>query len=188
MATTRKTIGRLQVGYGLISFTIVLVVLGITVGWYMIHDVGPRIVVVILFLAAIALLWALALRNGEVERETRRRLRTEHPGALVERVRLWALPHGRVERDLPMHFLIADASEIAFETVDQTVLLRFPVADLGFIDLVTAQYDKARDKALTLIYGDEQLTVQLFTITYSANDRLGKRLRTAIGWPATGTP
>ena len=54
-----------------------------------------------------------------------------------------------------MHFLIADAGEILFETVDRTALLRIPVAEIGFIDPVTAQGDRARDKALTIIYGDD---------------------------------
>jgi hypothetical protein len=191
VATTTKTnatLGRLQVGYGLISFTILLIALGITIGWYLIEDVGPRIVVVVLFVAAIGVLWTAALRNGRFEREARDRLRAEHPGALVERVRVWALPHGRLEKDTPIQFLIADASEITIETITQTVLVRIPVPELGLIDLVTAQHDRAKDKALTLIYGDEQNVVQLFTITYSANDRLGARLRTAIGWPATGAP
>lgn len=186
MATT-KNLARLQVGYGLISFTIVLVVIAVSL-IAAFRDPGVRIVIGVLFLTAIVVLWIAALRNGRVEREYRARLKAEHPGALVERVILWSLPNGRVEPGTPMHFVVADASEISFETISQTVLLRIPVTELGFIDLVTAQGDRVKDKALTLIYGDDQNTVQLFTITYSANDRLGSRLRKAIGWPPTGTP
>ena len=187
MATTNKNLGRLQVGYPLISLTVVLVVIAVSL-IATFYDTGVRIVIAVLFLAAIGVLWTAAVRNGQVEREYRNRLKAEHPGALIERVILWSLPNGRVEPGTPMHFLVADASEISFETISQTVLLRIPVTELGFVDLVTAQGDRVKDKALTLIYGDDQNTVQLFTITYSANDRLGSRLRKAIGWPPTGTP
>lgn len=187
MATTNKNLGRLQVGYGLISLTVVLVVIAVSL-IATFRDTGVRVVIAVLFLAAIGVLWTAAVRHGRVEREYRKRLTAEHPGALIERVILWSLPNGRVEPGTPMHFLIADASEISFETISQTVLLRIPVTELGFVDLVTAQGDRVKDKALTLIYGDDQNTVQLFTITYSANDRLGSRLRKAIGWPPTGTP
>jgi hypothetical protein len=177
----------MQVGVGLISLTIVIAVIGITlISWF--PDTGLRIVVAALFLAAIGVLWTAAIRNGHAERDVRTRLKEQHPGALVERVILWSLPKGRVEPGTPMQFLVADATEILFETADQTVLLRFPVAELSYVDLVTAQGDRVKDKALTLIYGEEQSVVQLFTITYAANDRLGARLRTAIGWPATGVP
>lgn len=180
-------LGRMQVGVGLISFTVVIAMIGITlISWF--ADTGVRILIAVLFLAAIGVLWTSAIRNGRVERDFRRRLKEQHPGALVERVILWSLPKGRVEPGTPAQFVVADATEILFETINQTVLLRFPVEQLRNVDLVTAQGDRAKDKALTLIYGEEQNVVQLFTVTYAANDRLGARLRTAIGWPATGVP
>jgi hypothetical protein len=150
--------------------------------------VPSRIVVVGLAVVLIGVLWVSAIRNGAEEREARRRLRDRHPGSLVERVRLWSLPHGRVEADIPMHFMIADAAEIAFETIDQTALLRIPVPEIGFIDPVAAQGDRVRDKALTIIYGDEQNVVQVFTLTYAGIGGLGLRVRKAIGWPSRGVP
>lgn len=187
MAQTNRTLGRIQIGYGLISATIVMIVIALSL-LVAFRELGVRVVIVVLAVASIGVLWTVAARNGQVEREYRTRLKAEHPGALVERVNLWSLPNGRVEPGTPMHFLVADASEISFETITQTVLLRIPVTELGFIGLVTAQGDRVKDKALTLIYGDDQSTVQLFTITYSANDRLGSRLRTAIGWPPADAP
>lgn len=189
MATTAKrTEARLQVGFGLVSISVVIAAVGAIVSILATQIVAVRIVILVLTLALIAALWGAAVNNGRLERETRNRLRAEHPGALVERVRLWSLPKGRVDRDIPMHFLIADASEISFEEVDQTVVLRIPVEDVTFVDLVTAQHDRAKDKAVTLIYGDDQQTVQFFTITYASNDRLRDRVRAAIGWSADRTP
>jgi hypothetical protein len=184
----RSAMGRIQVGFGLISFSVVLVVVGMTVAIVFGRDLTARIAILALAGALIAVLWVAAVRNGTEEREARRRLRDEHPGSLVERVRLWSLPAGRVEADLPVHFLVADAEEILFETADRTALLRIPVAEVGFIDPVAAQGDRARDKALTIIYGDEQLVVQLFTLTYAGIPALGHRLRRAIGWPPRGVP
>jgi hypothetical protein len=180
--------GSLEVGIPLISGTVAIIAAAVGVAATLVVETAPRILIFALVAILIAVLWTLAIRNSRVERDFRTRLKAEHPGALVERVRLWSLPHGRVHADVPIHFLVADASEITFETIDQTVLLRIPVAELGLIDLVTAQHDRAKDKALTLIYGDDEAAVQLFTVTYSANDRLATRLRTAIGWPAAGTP
>lgn len=180
-------LGRIQVGYGLISFTVVIAVIGISL-IATFPEAGIRILIVVLTLAAIGVIWTSAIRNGQAERDFRKRLKEQHPGALVERVILWSLPKGRVEPGTPMQFLVADATEILFETINQTVLLRFPVEELSHVDLVTAQGDRVKDKALTLIYGEEQNVVQFFTVTYAANDRLGARLRTAIGWPATGVP
>jgi hypothetical protein len=177
----------MQVGYGLISVSIVIAVIGISL-IAAFPETNLRILIAVLFLAAIGVLWTAAIRNGRAERDFRRRLKEKHPGALVERVILWSLPKGRVEPGTPMQFLVADATEILFETINETVLLRFAVEELSYIDLVTAQGDRVKDKALTLIYGEEQHVVQLFTITYSANDRLGARVRKAIAWPATGVP
>jgi hypothetical protein len=141
----RSAMGRIQVGFGLISFSVVLVVVGMTVAIVFGRDLTARIAILALAGALIAVLWVAAVRNGTEEREARRRLRDEHPGSLVERVRLWSLPAGRVEADLPVHFLVADAEEILFETADRTALLRIPVAEVGFIDPVAAQGDRARD-------------------------------------------
>ncbi|MEO8095450.1 MAG: hypothetical protein ABI632_11015 [Pseudolysinimonas sp.] len=190
MAATkkRKLGGGLQVGFGLISASAVIAAVGISIATVSTDIVGLRIVILLAVAGGIVALWARAVQNGRAEREARDRLRAEHPGALVERVRLWALPQGRADRGIPIHFIVAEAEEVSFETVDQTVLLRIPVADLGFADLVAAQADRARDKAVTLIYGDEQLTVQFFTITYVGQDKLCDRVRTAIGWPPAGTP
>lgn len=185
MATMRRrAAGRIQVGVGLISFSVLIAGLGYVLAVALTELVVVRIVILLASAAVIVALWAAAIRNGRAEREARDRLRAEHPGALVERVRLWTLPHGRVDRDIPVHFIVADASEVSFEDIDQTVLLRVPVADIGLVDLVTAKGDRARDKAVTLIYGDEQLVVQFFTITYAGNGRLRDRVRVAIGQPA----
>lgn len=190
MATTtkRRATERLQVGFGLISFSAVIVVIGLFVAVFATRIVPVRLLILALFVAAIAALWGTAINNGRHERAARLRLKEENPGALVERVRVWALPKGRLERDTPMQFLIADAETVSFQTIDEVVLLTIPVEEIGFVGLVTAQGDGARDKALTLIYGDDQLTVQFFTLTYSAMDRLLTRVTTAIDWPADGTP
>lgn len=184
----RPLLGRVDVGIGLISFTVLIVAVAATGVRFVADSLGLVLLVVAAALVLVAVLWTAAIRNGRAERIARRRLQQEHPGALVERVRLWMLPAGRVDPHLPVHFLIADAREISFETIDQTVLLRIPVDDLGFADLVTAQGDTARDQALTLIYGDEKLTAQFFTVTYASIGRLRARLRTAIGWPVDDTP
>ncbi len=169
----RGPLGRLQVGFGLVSFTVVLIVLAMTIGVAFTTDVTVRLVILVLALALIGVLWASAVRNGTEERDFRRYLREQNPGSLVERVRLWSLPHGRVDADVPMHFIVADAGEILFETIDRTALLRIPVDEIGFIDPVTAQGDRVRDKALTIIYGDEKHVVQVFTITYAGTASLG---------------
>jgi hypothetical protein len=180
--------GRLQVGFGLISFSVVIAVLAMMIAVIYVDDVPLRLVVLAFGALLIGVLWVTAIRNGAEEREARKRLREEHPGSLVERVRLWSLPSGRVDKDLPVHFIIADAGDIVFETVTRTALLRIPVEEIGFIDPVTAQGDRTRDKALTIIYGDEENVVQLFTITYAGTAALGSRIRKAIGWPARGIP
>lgn len=184
----RSPIGRIEVGFGLISFTAVLIVLAPFVAFGVTDDVLVRIVILAVTAAVIGYLWLTAMRNGAQEREARNRIRDEHPGSLVERVRLWSLPAGRVDADIPMHFVVADAGEILFETIDHTALLRIPVAEIGFIDPVTAQGDRVKDKALTIIYGDEKHVVQLFTLTFAGIGGLGSRLRKAIGWPPRGVP
>ncbi|MEQ1736521.1 MAG: hypothetical protein ABL886_08970 [Rhodoglobus sp.] len=184
----RSPIGRIQVGFGLISFSVVLLVVGMTIAVVFAREVPVRVAIVVFAVALIGVLWVSAVRNGAEERDARRRLRDQHPGSLVERVRLWSLPAGRVEADIPMHFLIADAGEVLFETVDRTALLRIPVDEIGFIDPVIAQGDRVNDKALTIIYGDEQHVVQVFTLTYAGIRGLGLRLRKAIGWPSDGVP
>lgn len=184
----RGPLGRLEVGFGLISFSVVIVVVAMATAVAVAQDVPLRIVIIAFALVLVGVMWVSAIRNGSEERDARRRLRDEHPGSLVERVRLWSLPHGRVDKDAPMHFVVADASEILFETVDRTALLRVPVAEIGFIDPVAAQGDRVRDKALTIIYGDEQNVVQVFTLTYAGTASLGRRLREAIGWPPRGVP
>ncbi len=188
MTKTRPRIGRLHVGFGLISFSIVLLVIGMMIAIVFARDVTLRLVIIGFVAVFIGVLWMSAIRNGAEEREARRRLRDEHPGSMVERVRLWSLPHGHVEADIPMHFIVADAGEILFETVARTALLRIPVPEIGFIDPVTAQGDRVKDKALTIIYGDEQNVVQVFTLTYAGIPALGARLRRAIGWPPRGAP
>lgn len=180
--------GRIQVGFGLISFSVVLLVLGMMFAVIFAQDVPVRVAILVLVVLFIGYLWVSAIRNGAEEREARRRLLDQHPGSHVERVRLWSLPAGRVDADLPMHFLIADAGEIVFETVDRTALLRIPVDEIGFIDPVRAQGDRVGDKALTIIYGDEQNVVQVFTVTYAGTWGLGARIRKAIGWPSRGVP
>jgi hypothetical protein len=189
MTSPKRTgLGRLQVGFGLISFSVVILVLGMMFAVIFADTVPVRIAIVAIAVVLIGVLWISAIRNGAEEREARKRLRDEHPGSLVERVRLWSLPHGRVDKDLPVHFIIADAGDVVFETVDRTALLRIPAEEIGFIDPVTAQGDRTRDKALTIIYGDEKNVVQLFTVTYAGIWGLGSRIRKAIGWPARGIP
>ena len=180
--------GRIQVGVGLISISVALAVVAIVIAGRATDNFVVRIAILVLAASLIGLLWVVAMRNGEAERAAIRRLRAEHVGSLVERVRLWSLPKGRVDTDIPMHFLVADAEEILFETIDRTALLRIPVAGIGFIDPVIAQGDRVRDTALTIIYGDDQETVQFFTLTYTGIRKLRARLRTAIGWPADGIP
>ncbi len=184
----RGPMGRIQVGFGLISFSVVLLVIAMVIAVVFAPEVPVRIVILIFALVLIGVLWVSAIRNGAEEREARRSLLDQHPGSHVERVRLWSLPAGRVDADLPMHFLIADAGEILFETVDRTALLRIPVDEIGFIDSVRAQGDRVGDKALTIIYGDEQNVVQVFTVTYAGTWGLGARIRKAIGWPSRGVP
>ena len=182
---------RIEVGAGLLSFTLAILIVGVVGALSVRETLGLVLLVVLATAALVAALWAAALRNGRAEKRARTRLQGEHAGALVERVRLWRLPHGRVLSDVPMHFLVADASEILFETIDQTVLLRIPVEALGFVGPVQAKGDRSRDLALTLIYHQpdgEQGTVQLFTVTYTGIPKLGQRIRTAIGWPPEGTP
>lgn len=182
---------RIDIGIGLISFTVLIVALAISVMRLVSETLGFVLLVAVAAIVLIAVLWIAAIRNSRAERTARRRLQQQHPGALVERVRLWTLPAGRVEPHLPVHFIIADAREISFETIDQTVLLRIPVEKLGFVDPVRAQEDRARDTALTLIYageGGDQLTAQVFSVTGVGISRLRARIRAAIGWPADGTP
>jgi hypothetical protein len=183
--------GRVEIGFGLFSFTLVIAVLSLS--WFVAArgSLGFQLLALGAGAVLIGVLWTSAVRNGRAEKLARVRLQEEHPGALVERVRLWSLPHGKVDRDMPIHFLIADPREISFETIDRTVLLRIPVAELGFVDPTRAQKDARRDNALTLIYDtpdDEQAVVQLFTLTYAGIGRLRQRVRTAIAWPADGTP
>ena len=106
----------------------------------------------------------------------------------MERVRLWSLPHRPLERDTPVHFLIADATEVTFETIDRTVLLRVLVTDLKRVELIPARHDRARDLALTLIYGEDDEVVQLFTVTYTGTEKLRDRLLAAIAWDADRAP
>jgi hypothetical protein len=187
----RPLSSRIDIGIGLICFTLLITAATATAVRLFEGSLGLMLLVGAAGLALVAVLWIAAIRNGRAERNARRRLLEQHPGALVERIRLWALPAGRVEPHLPTHFVVADAREISFETIDQTVLLRIPVERLGFVDPVRAQGDRAKDVALTLIYDGEdgaQLTVQLFTVTGMGLARLRARIRTAIGWPAEGTP
>lgn len=184
----RGPMGRIQVGLGLISFSVVILVLAVTTAVVVTPDVPLRIVILVFAAVLVGVLWVSAVRNGAEEREARRRLREQHPGSLVERIRLWSLPAGRVDADIPIHFLIADAGEILFETIGGTALLRIPVEEVGYIDPVAAQGDRVKDKALTIIYGDEQHVVQVFTLTYAGIRALGSRLRKAIGWPSRGIP
>jgi hypothetical protein len=162
--------GRIEIGPPLISVSIAIVAAGVGIAALSGAEFAGRIAIIVVAVLLVATVWVFGVRNNGVEREARRRLQAEHPGSLVERVRVWSLPHRRLEAGTPMHFLIADTRENVIETIDQTVLVRFPVAEVGFVDLVTAQGDRARDKALTIIYGDEQLTVQLFTVTYSGTE------------------
>lgn len=189
MAAKKRRIGdRLEVGVGLISATVVLMAIGAVVAVLSTEIVPVRIVVLLLFLALVVAVWGRAVQNGRFERATRVRLQSEHPGALVERVRLWSLPHGRVPKDTPVHFIVADAREISFEDVEQTVLVRIPVEELRAVDLVTARGDRVRDKALTLIYGADTHAVQFFSVTYLGQENLRSRVRAAIGWPDEGAP
>lgn len=192
MATTTKLRERIRIGIGLISITFAIVVVASL--WIVrgTDQLGLRVLIGVLALVLIVVPWTVAVRNGRVERDARTALEAQHPGALVERVRLWALPHGRVDADMPLHFLVADADEVLFETIDQTVLLRLPTAEIGLIQPMRAQGDRGREAALTIVYGpggaDSQSTVQVFTVSYDGMARFEKRVRKAIGWPATGTP
>jgi hypothetical protein len=189
VAAKRRSIAdRLEVGVGLISATVVIMAVGAVIAVLATQLMPVRIVVLLLFLALVVAVWGRAVQNGRFEKATRARLQGEHPGGLVERVRLWALPHGRVPRDAPIHFIVADAREISFEDVEQTVLLRIPVDELGVVDLVTARGDRVRDQAVTLVYGDDQHVVQFFSVTYLGQENLRGRVRAAIGWPEVGTP
>jgi hypothetical protein len=188
MTSPKRPAPRLQVGLGLISFSVVIAVLAMMIAVVSTQDLPLRLLIIAFGLILIGVLWVVAIRNGREEREARKRLRDDHPGSLVERVRLWSLPNGRVDKNTPAHFIIADAGDVVFETIDRTALLRIPVEEIGFIDPVTAQGDRSRDKALTIIYGDDENVVQLFTITYAGTAALGSRIRKAIGWPARGIP
>ena len=188
MATKRRVGGGIQIGLGLISFSILILALFVVTAGFFPQDLGLRLLIVAAGVAIVGVLWSVAVRNGRFERAARERLQSEHPGALVERIRLWMLPQAKPEPGIPLTFIVADTREISFEDSDQVVHLRVPVADLGFIGLVRAQGDNAKDKALTLIYGDEQHTVQFFTITAASHDKLEARIRTAIGWPSSGSP
>jgi hypothetical protein len=181
VATTRKLTDRIRIGIGLVSITVAIVLVAVL--WIV------RGTDIVALKVLIVVPWYSAIRNRRVERDARNRLVAEHPGSLVERVRLWALPAGRVDAEVALHFVIADAREISFETIDQTVLLRIPVAEIGLIDVARAQGDRTRDTALTVVYGDDpQQAVQFFTVSYDGLPRFAKRLRIAIGWPPTGTP
>jgi 4-amino-4-deoxy-L-arabinose transferase-like glycosyltransferase len=187
--TTRKLTDRIRIGIGLASITFAIVIVASL--WIVrgTDVIALKVLIGVLAAVLIAVPWYVAVRNGRVERDARNRLRGQHPGSLVERVRLWTLPAGRVDADIPMHFMVADARELSFETIDQTVQVRVPVAEIGFLGLARAQGDRARDSALTIVYGDDpQMTVQLFTVSYDGMPRFEKRVRTAIGWPAKGTP
>jgi len=188
----RKLQDRIRIGVGLASTTFAIIIVASL--WIVrgTDNLGLKLLIGFLALVLIAVPWTVAVRNGRVERDGRRRIQDAHPGALVERVRLWALPKGRVDVDIPMHFVIADADEVAFETLEQTALLRIPTGDIGLIQLMRAQGDRGRDAALTIVYGpggaDSQQTVQVFTVSYDGMTQLEKRVRKAIGWPATGAP
>lgn len=190
MATKRSVFSRIEIGVPLISVSVAILAAGVGIAAIVSDyvDWPGRVLIILLAIVLVIVAFVVAARNGRVEKEARLRLQAEHPGALVERVRVWMLPHRKLEAETPMQFLIADAQEISLQTIEQEALLRIPVADLDFVDLVTAQGDRVKDKALTLIYGDDQSTVQLFTVTYDATERLNRRLRNAIGWPKTGTP
>ena len=188
MATKRSVSQRIEIGVGLISFSILIAALAITVAGQFSEDLGLRLVILAFGVAIIAVLWTAAVRNSRIERNARTLLREQHPGALVERIRLWALPHGRAEPHIPMHFLVADANEISIEDIEQTVLVRIPVEELGFVGTARAKGDSAKDAAITLVYGDEKLSVQFFSITYATMGKLLAKLRVAIGWPAEDAP
>lgn len=187
----RFLLTRVDVGFGLLSFTLAIVVVAVSAGLAVRESIGLVLLVAAAAAALLAVLWVSALRNGRVEKTARLRLQQEHPGALVERVRLWRLPHGPVLRNIPIHFVVADPREIVFETIDRTMLLRIPVEAVLAIEPRRAQGDRRGDTALTIVYEapeGERATVQLFTLTYAGIAALGRRIRTAIAWPAEGTP
>lgn len=184
----RGPLSRLDVGVTLISATVVIAAVGIVAAVNISTDLATRLLIMAIFAVLIGVLWVIAVRNSRIEATMRRQLQAEHPGSLVERVRIWALPHRQLERDTPVHFLIADAGEVSFETIDRTVLLRIPVSEIGLIDLVVAHRDRARDQAVTIIYGADEDVVQFFTVTYSGNEKLRERLLAAIAWDADRTP
>lgn len=178
--------GRVQVGLPLFAWTLAIgAVAGSAAAFaaMLTENTIPRWIILGLALVGIVALWSAAIRNGRVERDVRQRLEAEHPGALVERVRIWRLPHGPLEAGTPAHFIVADAREVTFETIDQVVLLRIPVTEIGLVDLLTAKGDRGREKAVTIIYGEFQDAVQFFTVTYLSADRLLERVRTAIAQP-----
>jgi hypothetical protein len=178
-----------RIGLGLICFTVLLLAIA-AFGFVSRMAFGAffGVVLPLAAIALVALLWLAAIRNGADERGAVARLRAAHPGAFVERVRLWSLPSGLVPKNAPMHFVVADPDQLQFVSADGTSLAQIPVGEIGLIDFVTAQKDKVRDKALTIIYGDEQDVVQVFPDMNLGLDKLNLRVRKAIGWPADGAP
>jgi hypothetical protein len=184
-----QPLGKVRIGIGLLSFTAALLVVGFLSAFARWTDSAVvKVLIPVAAFALIAVLWIAAVRNGAGERTAVARLRAAHPGAFVERVTLWSLPDGLAGKDLPMHFIVADPEEIRFEAEDGSALARVPVAEIGFVDLVRAKDDRAGDKALTIIFGDEQDVVQVFPDMNLGLMKLRSRVRKAIGWPDDGTP
>jgi hypothetical protein len=185
MATTGK-IGGLVPGFALLGASLALIVAGCAIA-FATPDLVARAIVLGVTGAFLVALWGRAVRNARAEGRARVRIEQANPGAFVERVRLWSLPQGRVDRGTPPHFLIADAEHIVFQTIDDTALLKVDVADLGYVGLVRAQGDTARDQAITLIYGDDDLTVQFFGRAETRTEGLLQRVTRAIAWEGDHT-
>lgn len=141
---------------------------------------GPdgRVLVLVLSAVGIGLVWLAFARARRVVRDAELRLRREHGAGLVEQVNLWALPTGRAGK-LPPHFITVDPALVAFRHMDGSVILRIPVEQIDLIGTFTAVGDRTGDKAVTILFGDPQQTVQFFTVTYLGSRLLERRVRVA---------
>lgn len=162
--------------------TVIIAAVGVTAAGV----AGPdgRVIVLVLAAVGIGLVWLSFARAHRVVRDAEVRLRRAHGGAgLVERVNLWMLPSGRAGK-LPPHFVTVDPMQVAFRRMDGSAILSIPVAQIDLLETLTAAGDRTGDKAVTILFGDPQQTVQFFTVTYIGSDLLEQRVRTAAELPA----
>ncbi|CAN5245246.1 hypothetical protein BH11ACT3_BH11ACT3_06410 [soil metagenome] len=148
--------------------------LGVGIG----AEVGPPVSFVLVavgaILAAVVIVGSFVLARPV--RAAERAMRGQHPDALLEQVILWHLPSGPAGK-LPPHVIVADPHEVTFRTYDDAVLARVAVADIDLLDTLTAQGDRSRDKATTLLFGDPQQLIQFFTATHLSPAKLTARVR-----------